>query len=511
MNPPLEGFFLNCNKEFMDKFILAIDAGTTSSRVILFDKNASAVEIAQYEFNQIFPKQGWVEHDAIEILNTQLKAIRDVINNSKIDPNNIDSVGITNQRETTVIWNKKTGKPVYNAIVWQDRRTASFCDDLIKNNKTELIQNKTGLVVDAYFSGTKIKWILDSDPKIRSQANDGELLFGTIDTWLIWNLTNGKSHITDPSNASRTLLYNIKKDSWDDELLSLFDIPKNILPNVVDSSSISAHIDAKIFGAKIPISGIAGDQQAALFGQLCTEEGDIKNTYGTGCFCMMNTGKTFVKSNNKMLSTIAWRINGEVTYALEGSVFVAGALVQWLRDKLGIIKDAPEVENLANTVKDNGGITFVPALSGLAAPYWDPYAQGTIFGITRGTENGHIARAALESIALRTRDIIIEMEKDAGIEFSSLKVDGGASNNNLLMQIQSDLLNTRVIRPKTTETTALGIAFLAGLATGFWKDIPSLKSLWIEDRSFKPKQENDSEQLIELWNKRIKKVLRIDE
>ena len=495
----------------MDKFILAIDAGTTSSRVILFDKNASAVEIAQYEFNQIFPKQGWVEHDAIEILNTQLKAIRDVINNSKIDPNNIDSVGITNQRETTVIWNKKTGKPVYNAIVWQDRRTASFCDDLIKNNKTELIQNKTGLVVDAYFSGTKIKWILDSDPKIRSQANDGELLFGTIDTWLIWNLTNGKSHITDPSNASRTLLYNIKKDSWDNELLSLFDIPKNILPNVVDSSSISAHIDAKIFGAKIPISGIAGDQQAALFGQLCTEEGDIKNTYGTGCFCMMNTGKTFVKSNNKMLSTIAWRINGEVTYALEGSVFVAGALVQWLRDKLGIIKDAPEVEDLANTVKDNGGITFVPALSGLAAPYWDPYAQGTIFGITRGTENGHIARAALESIALRTRDIIIEMEKDAGIKFSSLKVDGGASNNNLLMQIQSDLLNTRVIRPKTTETTALGIAFLAGLATGFWKDIPSLKSLWIEDRSFKPKQENDSEQLIELWNKRIKKVLRIDE
>ena len=511
MNPPLEGFFLNCNKEFMDKFILAIDAGTTSSRVILFDKNASAVEIAQYEFNQIFPKQGWVEHDAIEILNTQLKAIRDVINNSKIDPNNIDSVGITNQRETTVIWNKKTGKPVYNAIVWQDRRTASFCDDLIKNNKTELIQNKTGLVVDAYFSGTKIKWILDSDPKIRSQANDGELLFGTIDTWLIWNLTNGKSHITDPSNASRTLLYNIKKDSWDNELLSLFDIPKNILPNVVDSSSISAHIDAKIFGAKIPISGIAGDQQAALFGQLCTEEGDIKNTYGTGCFCMMNTGKTFVKSNNKMLSTIAWRINGEVTYALEGSVFVAGALIQWLRDKLGIIKDAPEVEDLANTVKDNGGITFVPALSGLAAPYWDPYAQGTIFGITRGTENGHIARAALESIALRTRDIIIEMEKDAGIEFSSLKVDGGASNNNLLMQIQSDLLNTRVIRPKTTETTALGIAFLAGLATGFWKDIPSLKSLWIEDRSFKPKQENDSEQLVELWNKRIKKVLRIDE
>ncbi|MDA9084312.1 glycerol kinase GlpK [Flavobacteriaceae bacterium] len=495
----------------MNKYILAIDAGTTSSRAILFDKNAEVVEIAQYEFDQIFPKEGWVEHDALEILNTQLRAIRDVINNSKIDPNNIDSVGITNQRETTVIWNKKTGKPVFNAIVWQDRRTASFCDDLKKNNKTELIQNKTGLVIDAYFSGTKIKWILDSDPKIRSQANNGELLFGTIDTWLIWNLTNGQSHITDPSNASRTLLYNIKKDCWDDELLSLFDIPKNILPDVVDSSSISAHIDAKIFGAKIPISGIAGDQQAALFGQLCIDEGDIKNTYGTGCFCMMNTGKTFVKSNNKMLSTIAWRIDGELTYALEGSVFVAGALIQWLRDKLGIIKNASEVENLANTVDNNGGVTFIPALSGLAAPYWDPYAQGTIFGITRGTENGHIARAALESIALRTRDIIIEMEKDAGIKFSSLKVDGGASNNNLLMQIQSDVLNTNVVRPKTTETTALGVAFLAGLATGFWKDIPSLKSLWIEDRSFDPNLENDSEQLVELWDKRIKKVLRINE
>ena len=495
----------------MNKYILAIDAGTTSSRAILFDKNAEVIEIAQYEFNQIFPKEGWVEHDAFEILNTQLRAIKDVINNSKIDPNNIDSVGITNQRETTVIWNKKTGKPVYNAIVWQDRRTASFCDDLKKNNKTKLIQDKTGLVIDAYFSGTKIKWILDSDSKIRNQANDGELLFGTIDTWLIWNLTNGQSHITDPSNASRTLLYNIKKDIWDDELLSLFDIPKNILPDVVDSSSVSAHIDPKIFGAKIPISGIAGDQQAALFGQLCTDEGDIKNTYGTGCFCMMNTGNKYVKSNNQMLSTIAWRINGELTYALEGSVFVAGALIQWLRDKLGIIKNASEVEGLANTVDNNGGITFIPALSGLAAPYWDPYAQGTIFGITRGTENGHIARAALESIALRTRDIIIEMEKDAGIKFSSLKVDGGASNNNLLMQIQSDLLNTSVIRPKTTETTALGVAFLAGLATGFWKDIPSLRNLWIKDRSFKPNQENNSEKLVELWNKRINKVLRINE
>ena len=495
----------------MDKYILAIDAGTTSSRAILFDKNAEPIEIAQYEFNQIFPKEGWIEHDALEIWNTQLKAVKDVINNSKIEPNQIDSIGITNQRETTVIWNKKTGIPVFNAIVWQDRRTANFCNQLKKNNKTELIQNKTGLVIDAYFSGTKIKWILDNDPSIRNQANNGELLFGTIDTWLIWNLTNGKTHITDPSNASRTLLYNIKEDDWDNELLSLFDIPKHILPRVVDSSSTSAYVDDKFFGVKIPISGIAGDQQAALFGQLCIDQGDIKNTYGTGCFCMMNTGKTFVKSKNKMLSTIAWRIDGEVTYALEGSVFVAGALIQWLRDKLGIIKNAAEVENLAKSVDNNGGITFIPALSGLAAPYWDPYAQGTIFGITRGTENGHIARAALESIALRTRDIIIEMEKDAGIKFSNLKVDGGACNNNLLMQIQSNLLNTKVIRPKTTETTALGVAFLAGLATGFWKDIPSLKDLWIKDRSFQPNKETDTDKIVELWIKRINNLIKINE
>jgi len=494
-----------------NKYILAIDAGTTSSRAILFDKNAEPIQIAQYEFNQIFPKEGWVEHDALEIWNTQLRAVKDVINNSKIEPNQIDSIGITNQRETTVIWNKKTGIPVFNAIVWQDRRTADFCDQLKNNNKTELIQNKTGLVIDAYFSGTKIKWILDNDPSIRNQANNGELLFGTIDTWLIWNLTNGKNHITDPSNASRTLLYNIKEDDWDNELLSLFDIPKNILPKVVDSSSTSAYVDDKFFGLRIPISGIAGDQQAALFGQLCIDKGDIKNTYGTGCFCMMNTGKIFVKSKNKMLSTIAWRIDGEVTYALEGSVFVAGALIQWLRDKLGIIKNAAEVENLAKSVDNNGGITFIPALSGLAAPYWDPYAQGTIFGITRGTENGHIARAALESIALRTRDIIIEMEKDAGIKFSNLKVDGGACNNDLLMQIQSNLLKTKVIRPKTTETTALGVAFMAGLATGFWKDIPSLKDLWIKDRSFQPNKETDTDKIVELWIKRINNLLKINE
>ena len=495
----------------MEKYILSIDAGTTSSRAILFDKNANPVEIAQYEFNQIFPKEGWVEHDPIEIWSTQLKAIRDVIKKSKIDPKNIDSIGITNQRETTVIWDKKTGQPLYNAIVWQDRRTANYCDNLKKNNKTKLIQNKTGLVIDAYFSATKIKWILDNDVKIRGQANDGEVLFGTIDTWLIWNLTNGKSHITDPSNASRTLLYNIQEDKWDDELISLFEIPKNILPKVVDSSSISAYVDDKIFESKVPISAIAGDQQAALFGQLCINKGDIKNTYGTGCFCVMNTGNTFVKSKNKMLSTIAWRIDGKLTYALEGSIFVAGALIQWLRDKLGIIKNSSDVESLAKTVDNNGGVTFIPALSGLAAPYWDPYAQGTIFGITRGTENGHIARAALESIALRTRDIIVEMEKDANIKFSTLKVDGGASTNNLLMQIQSDLLQSEVVRPKTTETTALGVAFLAGLATGFWKNISDLDDLWIEDKSFSPNVDYDYSQIINLWEIRINKLLKVNE
>ena len=493
------------------KYVLSIDAGTTSSRAILFNKNAEVVEIAQYEFNQHFPKEGWVEHDALEIWNTQIKAVKDVLNNSKIDPIEIDSIGITNQRETTIIWNKETGKPVYNAIVWQDRRTANFCDELIEKNMDSLIQQKTGLVIDAYFSGTKIKWILDNNNDLRELARENKLLFGTVDTWLIWNLTNRKYHITDPSNASRTLLYNIREDKWDKGLLKLLDIPENILPDVVDSSSVSAILDKEILGVEIPISGIAGDQQAALFGQLCIDEGDIKNTYGTGCFCMMNTGENFVMSNNKMLSTIAWRINGKITYALEGSVFVAGALIQWLRDKLGIIKSSPEVEELAKSVEDNGGLTFIPALSGLAAPYWDPYVQGTIFGITRGTENGHIARAALESIALRTRDIVIEMQKDAGIKFTDLKVDGGASNNNLLMQIQSNLLNTNVVRPTTTETTALGVAFMAGLATGFWKDISSLKKLWIKDMSFKPDTDFKSQIIIDLWQNRINRLLKLNE
>ena len=489
------------------KFVLAIDAGTTSSRAILFDKNGKINGVAQYEFNQIFPKESWVEHDAEEIWDTQLKAINDVLNNSNIDINQIDSIGITNQRETTVIWDKKTGKPVFNAIVWQDRRTADFCKELIKEGKDKVILDKTGLVIDAYFSGTKIKWILDKEEEYRSKASQGELIFGTIDTWLIWNLTKGEYHVTDPSNASRTLLYNIHDDKWDEELLSIFNVPKNILPKVIDSSSLVVKTDKSLFGESIHISGIAGDQQASLFGQLCLNPGDVKNTYGTGCFCVMNTGDKVVKSKTKMNSTIDWRINGKITYALEGSVFVAGALVQWLRDKLEIISESSDIEELAKTVDTNGGITFIPALSGLGAPYWDPFAQGAVFGLNRGTEKGHIARAALESIALRTRDIIIEMQKDAEIEFKNLKVDGGASNNDLLMQIQSNLLGNKVVRPKTTETTAMGVAFMAGLATGFWSDISELNNLWEMDKTFSPNKDFDSKSIIDLWDKRIVKTL----
>ena len=502
-------FFTKLHKGLImnKKFVLAIDAGTTSSRAILFDKNGKINGVAQYEFNQLFPKEGWVEHDAEEIWITQLKAINDVLNNSNVNINQIDSIGITNQRETTVIWDKKTGKPVFNAIVWQDRRTADFCKELIKKGKDKVILDKTGLVIDAYFSGTKIKWILDNKEEFRSKANQGDLIFGTIDTWLIWNLSKGKYHVTDPSNASRTLLYNIHDDDWDDELLSIFNVPKNILPKVIDSSSLIVKTDKSIFGESIPISGIVGDQQASLFGQLCLNPGDVKNTYGTGCFCVMNTGDKVVRSKNKMLSTIGWRINGKLTYALEGSVFVAGALVQWLRDKLEIISESSEIEELAKTVDANGGITFIPALSGLGAPYWDPFAQGAIFGLNRGTEKGHIARAALESIALRTRDIIIEMQKDAGIEFKNLKVDGGASNNNLLMQIQSNLLGNKVIRPKTTETTAIGAAFMAGLATGFWSDISELNNLWEMDKTFNPNEDFNSKSIIDMWDKRIGKTL----
>lgn len=491
----------------MKKYILAIDAGTTSSRAVLFDKKGVQVAISQFEFTQIFPKESWVEHDPIEIWSTQLKAIKEVVRLAKIGFDEIDSIGITNQRETTVIWNKNTGNPVYNAIVWQDRRTASICDQLHNEGKSEIFYNKTGLLLDAYFSGTKIKWILDSDKKIRQQAQNGELLFGTIDTWLIWNLTSRKVHATDCTNASRTLLFNIHELKWDKELISILNIPEKILPKVYNSSQKIALTDSSLLGESIPICGVAGDQQAALFGQMCIHPGDVKNTYGTGCFCMMNTGSKAVKSNNRMLTTIGWKIGNDTVYALEGSVFIAGAIVQWLRDQLNIIKNASEIEELAKSVQDNGGVTFISALAGLGAPYWNPNATGAIMGITRGTQKGHIARAALEAIALRSREIIIEMQKDSGTKFDKLKVDGGASNNNLLMQIQSNLLDTQVIRPKITETTALGVAFFAGLASGFWSSIEEVKSIWEMEHEFSPNKSENDKKIIDNWESRIKKVL----
>ena len=490
----------------MEKFILALDAGTTSSRSILFNTKGKIIAISQYEFTQYFPRKGWVEHDPIEIWNTQLKSIKEVIKKAKIEIEQIHSIGITNQRETTVIWDKKTGKPVYNAIVWQDRRTSGFCLELEKNGSKDIFYKKTGLVLDSYFSGTKIKWILDQNG-IKSKAYNGELAFGTIDSWLIWNLTKGKHHITDITNASRTLIYNIHDLNWDTELLNILNIPKSLLPKVVSCSELIGNTESSLLGKSIPISGIAGDQQASLFGQMCTNPGDVKNTYGTGCFCIMNTGSKPVLSKNKMLTTIGYQLNNKVTYALEGSVFIAGALIQWIRDQINLVNESPEIEDLALSVDDNGGITFISALSGLGAPYWNPNATGAIFGITRGTKKGHIARAALEAIALRSREIIMEMEKDANINFSSLKVDGGASNNNLLMQIQSDLLNKKVIRPKTTETTALGAAFFSGLASGFWKNIDSIKNIWEIDKEFIPTNDSNKDSIISLWEKRITKVL----
>ena len=490
----------------MEKYILALDAGTTSSRAILFEHNGGIKAIAQHEFTQYFPKESWVEHDGLEIWNTQLKAINEVIEKAQINIEQIHAMGITNQRETTLIWNRKTGIPIHNAIVWQDRRTSGICDSLKKEGKEKQFYDKTGLILDAYFSGTKIKWILDQDPKIREAAENGELAFGTIDSWLIWNLTKGSVHVTDVTNASRTLLFNIHTLEWDDELLITLGIPKGLLPNVVSCSEKVGETDLSIFNYPIPIAGIAGDQQAALFGQMCIEPGDVKNTYGTGCFCIMNTGSKPVISKNQMLTTIGYQINGEVSYALEGSVFIAGAVVQWLRDQLGIINQASEIEALAETVENNGGVTFIPALAGLGAPYWDSKATGSILGITRGTNKGHIARAALEAIALRVREIVIEMQKDANTTFKTLKVDGGASNNNLLMQIQADLLKAEVIRPQTTETTALGAAFFAGLATGFWESVESLATIWTVDKQFSPNSNSDTEKTINLWKERISKL-----
>ena len=491
----------------MKKYILSLDAGTTSSRAILFDRKGKQIAMAQQEFTQIFPKKGWVEHDPQEIWDTQRNAVTAVLKKAGVSAEEIDSIGITNQRETTLIWERASGKPVFNAIVWQDRRTAGTCEELIDQGKAAIFTEKTGLVVDAYFSATKIKWILDNDPELRQRATAGELAFGTVDSWLIWQLTGGVNHVTDATNASRTMIYNIHKGAWDDELLEILDIPKALLPRVVNSSEVVGTTNPALFGSAIKIAGIAGDQQAALFGQLCVQPGDVKNTYGTGCFCIMNTGKKAVASKNKMLTTIAWQIDGTVTYAIEGSIFTAGALVQWLRDQLHMIDAADAIEDLAASVSDNGGITFVPALAGLGAPYWDPHATGAIMGITRGTEKGHIARAALEAIALRSRDIIIEMQKDAGVDFKTLKVDGGASNNNLLMQIQANLIDAHVIRPKVTETTAMGAAFLAGLATGFWSSTAALSALWEKDQTFTPVNDKQTQKTIELWNDRLPRIL----
>ena len=491
----------------MKNYVLSLDAGTTSSRAILFDQKGNQIAMAQQEFNQIFPKKGWVEHNPNEIWETQVNSVKKVLSKDKIRPEQIDSIGITNQRETTIIWDRATGIPVFNAIVWQDRRTAKICEEIVSQGKSDIFTQKTGLVVDAYFSATKIKWILDQDPNLRDRSNNGELAFGTVDSWLIWNLTGGTTHVTDATNASRTMIYNIHEHQWDQELLDLLEIPNTLLPNVTNSSEIVGKTDPSILGSSIRIAGIAGDQHAALFGQLCLQPGDVKNTYGTGCFCIMNTGKQAVISKNNMLTTIAWQINNEVTYAIEGSVFTAGALVQWLRDQLQMITTSDDIEALAESVSDNGGVTFIPALAGLGAPYWDPHATGSIMGITRGTNKGHIARAALEAIALRSMDIIIEMQKDAGIDFKSVKVDGGASNNNLLMQIQADFINTNVIRPKVTETTAMGAAFLAGLATGFWSSVDALKDLWGEDQCFMPLVSQQTKNTISLWEDRVSRIL----
>lgn len=471
------------NKEY----ILAFDQGTTSSRAILFNHEGKIINIAQKEFEQIYPKSGWVEHDPMEIWGTQSGVAREVLETAGVRPQKIAAIGITNQRETTVVWDKNTGKPIYNAIVWQCRRTADICDDLKNKGLSNYIKRTTGLVVDAYFSGTKIKWILDNVEGAREKANNGDLLFGNIDTWLIWNLTRGKVHITDYTNASRTMIYDIKNLKWDDKLLEELDIPKSMLPEVKPSSEVYGYTDSQTFGgAKIPIAGAAGDQQAALFGHACYETGMAKNTYGTGCFLLMNTGKEMVLSDNGLLTTISWGVDGKVEYALEGSIFIGGAVVQWLKDELKLISDVRDSEYFASKVEDSNGVYVVPAFVGLGAPYWDMYARGTILGLTRGANRNHIIRASLESIAYQTRDVLDAMQLDSGIELQRLKVDGGAVNNDFLMQFQSDILAVPVERPKVTEITALGAAYLAGLAVGFWKSRDEISKKWKVDRTFTP-------------------------
>ncbi|WP_352406875.1 glycerol kinase GlpK [Acetoanaerobium noterae] len=493
----------------MKNYILALDQGTTSSRAIVFDKDGMIVGTSQKEFTQIYPKAGWVEHDAMEIWGTQSGVAREVLEKTGVRPEEVAAIGITNQRETTVVWDKNTGKPIYNAIVWQCRRTAAICDELKAKGLEASIKEKTGLVVDAYFSGTKVKWILDNVEGAREKAENGELLFGNIDTWLIWNLTRGKVHVTDYSNASRTLLYNIKELKWDDEILSELGIPKSMLPEVKPSSCVYGHTDPQTFGgAEIPIAGDAGDQQAALFGQACFEPGMAKNTYGTGCFMLMNTGEKPIESKNGLLTTIAWGIGDKVEYALEGSIFIAGASIQWLRDELKLVYDSAQSEYYANLVEDTNGVYVVPAFTGLGAPYWDMYARGAILGLTRGSKREHIVRATLESIAYQTKDVLEAMQEDSGITLKALKVDGGAAANNFLMSFQSDILNVPVRRPKVLETTALGAAYLAGLAVGFWKDQDEIKDKWAVDREFEITMEEDlRNKKYNGWKKAVKRAM----
>jgi glycerol kinase len=488
----------------MEKYILALDQGTTSSRAILFNRQGKILSVAQKEFTQIFPEPGWVEHDPNEIWSSQASVAAEAVLKGGADGRNIVAIGITNQRETTIVWDRETGEPVYNAIVWQDRRTAPFCDELKKQGLSEIIRSKTGLVIDAYFSGSKIRWILDNIEEARKKAEQGKLAFGTVDSWLVWKFTQGRVHATDISNAGRTMLFNIRDQHWDPELLRILDIPQSMLPEVKQCSEIYGETENSLFANKIPIAGIAGDQHAALFGQMCLDRAMVKNTYGTGCFMLMNIGDDFVESKNKLLTTVAWKINGKIQYAFEGSIFIAGAVVQWLRDGLGIIRTSSEIEALASKVNDTGGVYFVPAFAGLGAPYWDPDARGTIVGISRGTTAGHIARAAVESIAYQTRDVLKAMEADAGLTIKELRVDGGATANNLLMQFQADLLKCKVIRPEITETTALGAAYLAGLATGFWDSVESIQRLWKSEREFVPSIESGDMKLkVAGWEKAI--------
>lgn len=489
-------------------FVIALDQGTTSSRAIVFDVHGNIVNVSQEEFPQIFPQPGWVEHDPMEIWKTQVHVMDEVVSGAGLHTDDISAIGITNQRETTVVWNRSTGQPIYNAIVWQDRRTAQRCDELRSQGVAEDIQQRTGLVLDAYFSGTKLQWILENVEGARVLAEAGELAFGTIDSWLVWNLSDGQVHVTDASNASRTMLMNIHTGDWDDTLLERFQIPRSLLPEIRDSSEVYGNVAPQLPLAGVPLAGIAGDQQAALFGQLCNQPGLVKNTYGTGCFMLMYTGENAVASQNNLLTTIAWRLNGKTSYALEGSVFIGGALIQWLRDGLQMVQSASDIEALANETSDNGGVYFVPALAGLGAPFWDPYARGCIFGLTRGTTKAHLARAALEGIAYQVADLLTSMQSDADIPLSELRVDGGAAANDLLLQFQADLLNVPVVRPKILETTGRGVAYLAGLAVGVWKDMDELQQYAQVDHTFnRTMAEKQIDKLSQGWKRAIQRSL----